>query len=109
VPNAYLQYHTHCLQRMACEVAGTLQRLSTRIVHVPFADNPGRHEPGTGELNFELLFAYLDAIGHTDYVGAKYVPLQGTVAGLGWRGRAGARNSAQSTRLSSYRRHKASR
>ena len=74
----------HHLQRMEGEVAGTLQRLLPRIGHIQFADNPGRHEPGTGELNFDFLFAHLDAIGYAGFVGAEYLPMGRTEDGLGW-------------------------
>ena len=35
-----------------------------RIGHVQLADNPGRNEPGTGEINYAFLFAHLDRIGY---------------------------------------------
>ncbi|MBK7613657.1 MAG: hydroxypyruvate isomerase [Vitreoscilla sp.] len=82
--NACLQYDIYHLQRMEGEVAGTLQRLLPRIGHIQFADNPGRHEPGTGELNFDFLFAHLDAIGYAGFVGAEYLPMGRTEDGLGW-------------------------
>jgi len=34
-----------------------------RIAHIQLADNPGRNEPGTGEINYAFLFRHLDAIG----------------------------------------------
>jgi hydroxypyruvate isomerase len=48
------------------------------------ADTPGRHEPGTGEIHFDFLFAHLDAIGYTGHVGCEYKPATTTAAGLGW-------------------------
>lgn len=54
---------------------------------VQFVDNPGRHEPGTGELNWELLFAHLDRIGYRGQVGAEYKPVLTTEEGLDWLGR----------------------
>jgi len=48
------------------------------------ADNPGRHEPGTGEINYRFLFEHLDRIGYQGWVGCEYKPLTTTEAGLGW-------------------------
>jgi hydroxypyruvate isomerase len=83
--NAYVQYDVYHAQRMEGELAATLQRHLHRIAHIQIADNPGRHEPGTGEINFPFLFAHLDRIGYTGWVGCEYKPAQRTEAGLAWR------------------------
>ncbi|MCK6392314.1 hydroxypyruvate isomerase [Zoogloea sp.] len=83
-PNLFLQYDIFHAQVMEGDLALTLARLLPRIAHIQFADNPGRHEPGTGEINFPFLFRHLDAIAYTGWVGAEYVPTGGTVASLGW-------------------------
>jgi hydroxypyruvate isomerase len=83
-PNAFVQYDIYHAQRMEGDVANTLSRHLARIGHVQFADNPGRHEPGTGELNFDFLFAHLKHIGWRGDVGAEYKPAGATEAGLGW-------------------------
>ncbi|MFP6735018.1 MAG: TIM barrel protein, partial [Rhodospirillales bacterium] len=49
-----------------------------------FADTPGRHEPGTGEINFPYLFDAIDAAGWSGWLGAEYVPSNLTEDGLGW-------------------------
>ena len=48
------------------------------------ADNPGRHEPGTGEINYPYLFNMLDAEGYDGFIGCEYKPSAGTSEGLGW-------------------------
>lgn len=83
--NLYLQYDAYHMQRMEGELANTLQRLLPRIAHVQIADTPGRHEPGTGEINYRFLLRHLDAIGYAGWVGCEYKPLGDTVAGLAWR------------------------
>ena len=55
------------------------------IKHIQLADTPGRHEPGTGEINYRHLFRLLDEIGYDGWVGCEYTPLHSTSAGLGWR------------------------
>ncbi len=83
-PNAYVQYDLYHAQRTEGELAGTLSRHLARIGHVQLADNPGRHEPGTGEINFRFLLAHLDRIGYDGFVGCEYKPAGVTEDGLGW-------------------------
>lgn len=83
--NALVQYDLYHAQRMEGELAATLQQHLARIGHVQLADNPGRHEPGTGEINYAFLFAHLDRIGYAGWVGCEYKPATSTEAGLGWR------------------------
>lgn len=80
-----LQYDVYHMQRMEGELLNTLTRLLPRIGHVQIADTPGRHEPGTGEINFRSVFRHLDTIGYDGWVGCEYTPVASTVAGLGWR------------------------
>ncbi len=82
--NLFLQYDIYHAQRMEGELANTLKNHLARIGHVQLADNPGRHEPGTGEINYGFLFAHLDAIGYQGWVGCEYKPRTTTAAGLGW-------------------------
>jgi hydroxypyruvate isomerase len=88
-PNVYLQYDLYHMQRSEGELAATLQRLLPRIAHIQLADNPGRNEPGTGEINYPYLFALLDRIGYGGWIGCEYKPATTTEAGLGWRDQLG--------------------
>lgn len=83
--NAYVQYDIYHAQRMEGELAATVQKYLPRIGHVQLADNPGRNEPGTGEINYAFLFAHLDRIGYAGWIGCEYKPATTTEAGLGWR------------------------
>lgn len=83
--NAFVQYDIYHMQRMEGELAATLQKQLARIGHIQLADNPGRNEPGTGEINYPFLFAHLDRIGYDGWIGCEYKPATQTVAGLGWR------------------------
>lgn len=82
--NAYVQHDLYHAQRTDGELAATLERHLPRIGHVQIADNPGRHEPGTGEINFAFLFAHLDRLGYEGWVGCEYRPKTTTEEGLGW-------------------------
>jgi hydroxypyruvate isomerase len=82
--NAFVQYDAYHAQRMEGELAGTLARWLPRIAHVQVADNPGRHEPGTGEIRFDFLFAQLERLAYDGWVGCEYRPAGRTEDGLGW-------------------------
>lgn len=83
--NLFLQYDIYHAQRMEGELAATLQRHMARIGHIQLADNPGRHEPGTGEINYPWLLRHIDALGYSGAIGCEYKPLTTTAQGLGWR------------------------
>lgn len=83
--NLFLQYDVYHAQRMEGELGNTLARHLPQIAHIQVADNPGRHEPGSGEINYPWLLRHLDAIGYAGWVGCEYTPATTTEAGLGWR------------------------
>jgi hydroxypyruvate isomerase len=83
-PNLTYQYDIYHMQIMEGDVARTMETHLARIGHIQLADNPGRNEPGTGELNWPFLFAHLDRIGYTGFIGCEYRPKTTTEAGLGW-------------------------
>jgi hydroxypyruvate isomerase len=82
--NLFLQYDVYHMQIMEGDLATTIQKHLDRIAHLQIADNPGRHEPGTGEINYDFLFDYLDRIGYAGWVGCEYKPAASTESGLGW-------------------------
>jgi hydroxypyruvate isomerase len=85
VHNAYVQYDIYHAQRMKGELTATISKHLQRIGHIQIADNPGRHEPGTGEINYAYLFTQLDRMGYQGFVGCEYKPAAHTESGLGWR------------------------
>jgi hydroxypyruvate isomerase len=82
--NAFVQYDIYHAQRMEGELAATIKQYMASIKHIQLADNPGRNEPGTGEINFKFLFHWLDEIGYDGWVGCEYKPKTTTDAGLTW-------------------------
>ena len=82
--NLFLQYDVYHMQRMEGELAASLKKNLSRIAHIQIADNPGRNEPGTGEINYPFLFRHIDRIGYDGWIGCEYKPAATTVAGLGW-------------------------
>ena len=85
--NAFVQYDIYHAQRTEGELASTMQKYLPRIGHIQLADNPGRNEPGTGEINYPFLFTHLDRIGYDGWIGCEYKPATTTDAGLDWRTR----------------------
>jgi hydroxypyruvate isomerase len=83
-PNLKLQYDIYHQQRTEGELAATIERLLPRIGHLQVADNPGRHEPGTGEIAMDFLFAHIDRLGYSGHIGCEYKPAAGTEQGLNW-------------------------
>ena len=82
--NIKFQYDIYHMQRMEGELINTMTGLMDKIGHIQLADNPGRHEPGTGEINFDNLFKAIDASGYDGWVGCEYIPATTTEEGLGW-------------------------
>lgn len=82
--NVFLQYDFYHAHVMGEDIALTVERQLSQIGHVQFSDHPGRHEPGTGDIDFSALFGQLDRLGYSGWVGAEYRPSAGTDASLGW-------------------------
>jgi hydroxypyruvate isomerase len=83
-PNLFVQYDIYHMQRMEGELANTMKAHLPQIAHLQLADNPGRNEPGTGEINYPFLFGFIDRIGYGGWIGCEYKPAGKTVDGLGW-------------------------
>lgn len=82
--NLFLQYDIYHMQVMEGDLATTIEKNLQLIPHMQLADNPGRHEPGTGEINYPFLFDFIDRLGYPGWIGCEYKPATTTDAGLGW-------------------------
>lgn len=83
-PNVAFQYDIYHMQRMEGDLINTINSLVGSIGHMQLADNPGRHEPGSGEIHFGNLFKAIDDTGYQGWIGCEYIPAGDTAAGLGW-------------------------
>ncbi len=83
-PNLWLQYDIYHAQIMEGDLARSMEAHLGRIAHFQLADNPGRHEPGTGEINYPYLFALLDRLGYPGWIGCEYRPLAAGDGSLAW-------------------------
>ncbi|MGB2249043.1 MAG: hydroxypyruvate isomerase [Alcanivorax sediminis] len=82
--NLRLQFDIYHMQVMEGDLCRSLSELCPHIGHIQFADNPGRHEPGTGEIRFDHVFAHIDSLDYDGWVSAEYRPLTDTKSSLGW-------------------------
>ncbi len=83
-PNLWLQYDVYHMQNTEGNLINGIRNNLSRIAHIQIADNPGRNEPGTGEINFPNLFKAIDDMGYNGWIGCEYKPLGDTQAGLSW-------------------------
>jgi hydroxypyruvate isomerase len=88
--NLFLQYDIYHMQRMEGELAATIAANLPLIRHIQLADNPGRNEPGTGEINYRFLLDRLDRMGYAGWIGCEYKPRTTTYDGLDWLAQHGA-------------------
>ena len=82
--NLWLQYDIYHMQVMEGDLAPTIERNLERIAHMQLADNPGRNEPGTGEINYPFLLQFIDKLRYQGWMGCEYKPARTTTEGLGW-------------------------
>jgi hydroxypyruvate isomerase len=83
-PNLWLQYDVYHMQIMEGNLTKTILDYLSTISHTQIADNPGRHEPGTGEINFANLFKAIETAGYDRWIGCEYKPAGRTEDGLQW-------------------------
>lgn len=83
-PNIGFQFDLYHMQIMHGDLVKTLQIMWPEVAHIQFADTNGRHEPGTGEIEFEAVFNEIRHRGYQGFVSAEYRPKTDTVSSLEW-------------------------
>jgi hydroxypyruvate isomerase len=83
-PNVGVQYDIYHMQIMEGDLATSIKANLPSIRHMQLADNPGRNEPGTGEINYGFLLPHIDSLGYDGWIGCEYRPKGNTLAGLAW-------------------------
>ncbi len=79
-----LQLDTYHVGRLEPDVAGAFGRIASLVGHIQIADVPGRHEPGTGTIDWRAFFAAVASFGYDGAVGLEYRPRAGTSESLTW-------------------------
>ena len=83
-PNLSLEHDLYHMEIMEGRLIARLGEILPRIGHIQFADHPGRHEPGTGAIDYPAVFTALDRLGYDGWAAAEYVPSRVTEETLGW-------------------------
>ena len=91
--NLALEHDLYHMDIMEGRLVPRLGEIVARIGHIQFADNPGRHEPGTGAIDFPAVFAAIDGLGYDGWTAAEYFPSRTTEETLGWMTGPGASDS----------------
>ena len=71
-PNIKFLFDIYHQQISEGNVIRNIQQYIKEIGHFHFADNPGRHEPGTGELNYKNIFKAIYETGYRDIVACEF-------------------------------------
>jgi hydroxypyruvate isomerase len=83
-PAVTLQYDVYHAQMTEGNLINTVTSCFSHIGHIQIADVPGRHEPGTGEINYPAVLAALEGLGYRGYIGLEYRPSGETDSSLAW-------------------------
>jgi hydroxypyruvate isomerase len=79
-----LQLDTYHVARIGLDVTDAYVAFAPLVAHIQIADVPGRHEPGSGSIDWPAFFAALDGHGYDGAVGLEYRPAASTPEGLAW-------------------------
>jgi len=82
--NVRLQYDVYHAQMTEGNLIQTIRTLQPFIGHIQISDVPGRHQPGLGEINYPAIFATLEQIDYSGYIGLEYHPDGSTDDSLSW-------------------------
>ena len=82
--NVKMQFDIYHMQIMEGDLTPKIKKFISEIGHMQLADTPGRHEPGTGEINYPFIFSKIDEYGYKNWIGCEYKPISTTVDGLHW-------------------------
>lgn len=72
--NVGLQYDIYHAIRMSEDPFAHIEQHGGEITHIQIADVPGRHQPGSGEIDFGHLFQAIDDSGYSGWVSLEYIP-----------------------------------
>ena len=82
--NAFLQYDLFHACREGEDIPAVLKANISRIAHIQIADVPGRHQPGSGTMDYPGLFRLLEQLDYKGAIGLEYIPQPNTGESLSW-------------------------
>jgi hydroxypyruvate isomerase len=91
LPNVKLQFDIYHVARAEGDVLVKLEKYQAYIGNIQIAGVPARREPDEGEIAYPRIFAALDGLKYTGWIGCEYRPRRDTDSGLSWMNRMGLR------------------
>ena len=82
--NVWLAYDVYHMQVMQGYLVEDIRRCFPKIAHFQIADNPGRHQPGTGEIDYGVVLRLIEQLGYTGWVGCEYTPVGTSRDAVAW-------------------------
>jgi hydroxypyruvate isomerase len=82
--NIKIQFDFYHVQIVGGDLVTRLEKFLPVVGHMQCAAVPVRHEPDGGEINYPFVFAEVDRLGFSGWIGCEYRPRGMTEAGLGW-------------------------
>jgi hydroxypyruvate isomerase len=73
-PSAALLYDIYHMSMMGEDVIAEIERHKVWIGYLHVADRPGRHEPGSGAIDYAGVSAFLKKIDYTGFIGMEFSP-----------------------------------
>ena len=73
-PKLKILYDVYHMQLNEGSICDTIRAYGDQFGHIHVADAPGRHEPGTGEINYHTVYACLEEIGYEGRIGFELIP-----------------------------------
>jgi hydroxypyruvate isomerase len=83
-PNVRMQFDFYHVQIVGGDLITRLEKYLPAVGHLQCAAVPTRREPDEGEINYPAVFAAVDRVGYTGWIGAEYRPRARTEEGLSW-------------------------
>ncbi len=81
-PKLKILYDVYHMQLNEGSLCDNITHYADQLGHIHVADAPGRHEPGTGEINYTNVFACLEAVGYAGRIGFELMPKTTTAAAV---------------------------
>lgn len=83
-PNVFIQLDFFHAQIVDGNLTQIIHDLAGHVGHIQVASVPERHEPDEGEINYDYIFAELDRVKYSGWIGCEYQPRRKTTDGLEW-------------------------
>ena len=83
LPNVKLQFDFYHMEKIYGDSLAIHQKYADIVGHIQIADVPGRHQPGTGEMDYQRIFHYLKDT-YSGYIGLEYISLGKSEESFAW-------------------------